>query len=458
VDKLINTLSVGFNGREEHRMKATKVGIFLLVGHFLSSFAYADAVRDWNANAGKAAIAACISPFDDPLHESRLYAMMHLAIHDALNAIDRRSEPYAYRAQVEPWASPEAAVAAAARDVLVSEINQIPFPFPPPCLTAGVASVEADYAAALAGIPNSAAKNRGIDVGRAAAAAILALRANDGSDTPLLDFNYPQGTNPGEYRFTPGFPFAFAPGWGNVSPFVLTHSAQFAPTRPYNIHTRNYVSDFNEVKDLGGDGLTTPSLRTPDQTQIALFWIESSPLQWNRIARTVSAGRNLDLWENARLFGLLNMAMADGYISSFNAKYRYNYWRPITAIQAADTDGNPDTVADPTWTSLVPAPPIPDHDSAHSVEGGAAAQVLEDFFGTDSISFSACSLTLPAGSNCTDATPVFRNYSRFSEAADENGLSRILVGFHFRNAVEEGIRHGRRIGSRAVSLFLRQGR
>jgi hypothetical protein len=384
-----------------------------------------------------------------------MYAMMHIAIHDALNAIDRRSEPYAFQAPAENWTSPEAAVAAAARDVLVTLINEIPFPFPALCIDAGVASVEVDYTLALAGIPNGPAKNRGIEVGRAAAAAILALRANDGSSTPLLDFNYPQGSSPGEYRFT-GFPFAFAPGWGNVTPFVLTHSAQFPPTRPYDTHTRNYTLDFDEVKALGGDGVTTPSSRTADQTEIALFWIESSPLQWNRIARTVSVSANLNLWENARLFGLLNTAMADGYISSFNAKYHLNYWRPVTAIQNADTDGNPDTIADPTWTSLVPAPPIPDHDSAHSVEGGAAAQVLQDFFGTDNVAFSACSLTLPAGSRCTDATLVLRHYSSFSQAAEENGVSRILVGFHFRNAVEEGIRHGRRIGDRAFSQFFRQ--
>jgi hypothetical protein len=437
-------------------MKACRFLLIVIVGRLLTLSEYADAVRDWNQNAGKAAIAACISPIDDPLHESRLYATMHLAVHDALNAIDLRSEPYVFHAHAEPWASPEAAVAAAARDVLVDVIHQIPFPFPPACIAAGVASVEADYTLALAGIPQDVAKTRGIEIGRAAAAAVLALRANDGSDTPLLDFSYPQGTHPGEYRFTPGFPFAFAPGWGNVTPFVLTHSAQFAPTRPYELSTRKYALDFDEVKALGGDGVTTPSFRTPDQSEIALFWIESSPLQWNRIARTVSAARNLNLWENARLFGLLNMAMADGYISSFNAKYRYNYWRPITAIQNADTDGNPDTVADPTWTSLVPAPPIPDHDSAHSVEGGAAAEVLKEFFGTDEIVFRACSLTLPPGSRCTDATPVLRQYANFSEAADENGASRIFVGFHFRNAVEEGIRHGRRIGDHAVALFLRQ--
>jgi hypothetical protein len=183
--------------------------------------------------------------------------------------------------------------------------------------------------------------------------------------------------------------------------------------------------------------------------------VESSPLRWNRIARTVSAARSLDPWQEARLFGLLNIALADGYVSSFETKYHSNYWRPVTAIRTADSDGNPHTSADPTWSPLVPTPPIPDHDSAHSVEGGAAAAVLTQFFGTDHIGFAACSLTLPPGSTCTDASPKLRQYRSFSQAADENALSRILVGFHFRNAVEAGTEHGRKIGNRAVHLYLR---
>ena len=298
--------------------------------------ARSDAVIAWNANAGEAAIAACISPVDNPLHESRLYAMAHLAIHDALNAIDRRSRPYAFSARVKREASPEAAVAAAARDVLVPLLNQIPAPFPPACGAAGAASVEADYAAALAAIPDGRAKTRGIEVGQAAAAAILALRAADGADTPLIVTDYPQGTNPGEYRFTPGTPFVFAPGWADVTPFVLRDSSQFRPGPPYAVTSRKYTADFVEVKRLGGDDITTPSARSAEQTEIALFWVESSPLQWNRIARTVSADARLDLWEQARLFGLLNMALADGYIGSFETKYHYNYWRPVTAIQTAE--------------------------------------------------------------------------------------------------------------------------
>jgi hypothetical protein len=413
-----------------------------------------DSVLVWNANAGEAALAGCIAPTGNPLHESHMYAMTHIAIHDALNAIDRRYHPYAFFGHASRRASTDAAVATAARDVLVPVLGQIRDLFPQGCIDAAIAGVEADYAAALDAVADTPSKRKGVNVGAKAAAAILALRANDGSDTPLLDFAYPQGTEPGEYRFTPGTPFAFAPGWQDVTPFVLDDSSQFRADPPYDVTESAYTADFDEVKRLGGDGTTTPSERTPDQTEIALFWVESAPLQWNRIARIVSADEGLDLWEQARLFGLLNMALADGYVGSFETKYLYNYWRPVTAIQTADTDGNPDTDVDPTWTPLVTTPPVPDHDSAHSVEGGAAAQVFQRFFGTDLISFETCSLTLPAGSTCNDASSVTRSFTSFSQAAEENALSRILVGFHFRNAVEQGVEHGRLIGDRAVDLFL----
>jgi hypothetical protein len=414
-----------------------------------------DAVSAWNANAGEAALAACISPNNNPLHESRLYAMTHVAIHDALNAIDSRSEPYVFDGEAKRRTSPDAAVAAAARDVLVPSLRELPAPVPPDCIDAGVASVEADYATALDKIPNGRAKARGVELGQAAAGAILALRATDGADTPLLDFAYPQGVRPGEYRFTPGFDFAFAPGWENVTPFVLNDSSQFRPGPPDPVTGRKYAADLNEVKRLGRDDVTTPSDRTAEQTEIARFWVESSPLQWNRIARTVSAGSGLNLWEKARLFGLLNMGLADGYIGSFETKYHYNYWRPVTAIRNADADGNRRTTGDPTWSPLVPTPPIPEYESAHSVEGGVAATVLKRFFGADDIEFQACSLTLPAGSTCDGESPVWRTYSGFSQAARENGLSRILVGFHFRKAVDEGIEHGRKIANHAVDNFLR---
>ncbi len=411
-----------------------------------------NAVVMWNANAGKAAVAACISPGGNPFHESRIYASMHIAIHDALNAIDRRFRPYTPGLHAERGANPKAAVAAAARDVLVTLLAQLPL-VPQGCIDTAVDGVEADYATALGAIANGPGKAKGIAVGQAAAAAVLALRAADGSDQNMVDTAYAQGTAPGEYRFTPPFDFAFATGWGDVTPWVLSNSEQFRPGPPDPVTSNGYTADFNEVKRLGGDDVTTPSARTAEQTQIALFWVESSPLMWNRIARTISTQRDLGLWRAARVFGLLNMALADGYVGTIDTKYHYEFWRPITAIQNAGTDGNPNTDGDPTWAPLVTTPPIPDYDSGHSVEGGAGAQVLRRLFGNE-VTFRACSMTLPAGSTCVDPSPVFRRFSSFSQAARENGKSRIFVGFHFRKAVESGIEHGRKIGNRAVDRFL----
>ncbi len=412
-----------------------------------------DPVILWNAHAGAAATAACLAPLANPLHESRMYAMAHVAIHDALNAIDRRSRPYAFDAQADAGASPDAAVAAAARYVLVPLIAQLPLELlPQSCIDAGVASVLAAYTTALDAIPDDEAEAQGIAVGRAAAAAILALRAADGAVGPFLNPECPQNTEPGEYQCTPGTPFIAFQVWADVTPFVLHHSSQFRPGPPYAVDSKKYTDDFNEVKSLGSISSTE---RTDEETEIALFWWESSPLKWNRIARTVSSNRGFGPWENARLFGLLNMALADGYIAMSSTKNHYNYWRPVTAIQAADTDGNPDTVGDPTWTPLRGTPPNQDYASGHSIEGGAGAEVLKQVFGTDEISFRDCGATLPDGSTCSDLAPVFRSFTSFSQAAVENAHSRILIGFHFRKSVEEGTRYGRQIGKRAANLYLR---
>jgi hypothetical protein len=416
-----------------------------------------DAVLAWNANAGKAAIAACIAPVDNPLHESRIYAIMHIAIHDALNAIQRRSRPYAFDQRGPSTANPEAAVAAAARTTLVPLLSQLPDEITGPgCAAAGVASVEADYNAALAAISNGPAKTQGIALGEAAAHAILALRSTDGAvGQTFLNHNCPQNTPPGVYQCGPGTPFIAFEGWDQVTPFVLNHSSQFHPGPPYKVDSTKYAADFNEVKSLGGDGTTTPSARTPDQTEIALFWYESSPLKWNRIARAVSSANGLGLWENARLFGLLNMTLADGYVAMVSTKNHYDYWRPVTAVRNGDNDGNPATTGDPNWTPLRGTPADQDYASGHSIEGGAGAEVLKQYFGTDHMTFQDCSMTLPAGSRCVDPSPVMRTFTSFTQAANENALSRILIGFHFRKSVEEGTAYGRDIGRRAVALYLK---
>jgi hypothetical protein len=346
-------------------------------------------------------------------------------------------------------------VAAAAHDALTAVLATIPAPLPSSCVDDGLASVEASYARTIDGLPASVATRRGIAVGQQAAAAVLAAREDDGSDTVMVDPTWPEGTQPGEYRFTPGTPFAFAPHWGDVRTFALLSNHQFTPGPPYALGSPAYAADLNEVKRLGGDGVTTPSDRTPYQTQTALFWFESSPLAWNRVARTLAVQHHLGLWDSARLFGLLDAALADGYIASFHTKFDvYRFWRPVTAIRLAGTDGNAATVADPTWTPLQTTPPIPDYESAHSVEGAAASAVLQGFFGTGNLPFPMCSYTLDADESCTGAHTVWRTYDGPTQAADENGESRILVGIHFRHAVEAGLQHGTDIGRWTVDTLL----
>jgi hypothetical protein len=325
-----------------------------------------------------------------------------------------------------------------------------------PDIDGAVALVEEKYAAALDAIADGPAKTQGMGIGHAAAYAILAQRADDGSDTVFLDMDYPQGTAPGEFRFVENAPFAVAPLWGEVTPFVMRAGSQFRPGPPYDVTSAEYAADLNEVKELGRLGKdNAPTSRTAEQTQIALFWFESSPLRWNRIARTVSEAAVLDMWANARLFGLLNLALADGYIGNWDSKHNYNFWRPETAIRLADTDNNPATVADREWLPLWGSTgATPEYDSGHAIEGSAAAVVLERFFGSDDVTFSVCSYTLPSGT-CTDASPTLREYNSYSQAANENGLSRILVGWHFRKAVDEGLEHGQKIGERTVSRYLR---
>jgi hypothetical protein len=178
-------------------------------------------------------------------------------------------------------------------------------------------------------------------------------------------------------------------------------------------------------------------------------------LSWNRLARTLADRRHLGLWRSARLFALMNMAMADGYVASFHTKYADAFWRPVTAIRMAGSDGNPRTRPDGDWSPLVTTPPIPDHDSAHAVEGGAAARVMARFFHRDALRFDLCSRSTTLGTQCTDAAPVTRRYRSLSHAARENAQSRVLVGIHFPHAARAGLHHGYRIGSWTVAHHLR---
>ena len=297
-------------------------------------------VLEWNANAGEAAIAAGLAPLNNPLHESRAYAMMHIAVHDALNAIDRRYESYAYRGRAPRRASARAAVATAARDVLVPTLLAVPEPFDG---QAGADSVEADYAAAIGAIGDGWRKQAGIDVGRAAAAAVLALRSDDGSDTPLFDAAYPQGDEPGQWRFTPGTDFAFAPGWGNVTPFALADAAQFLPGPPPPVEQPALHPRLPSGETARRRRRHHPQRahRGPDRDRAVLAGELTAGLEPDRPHRLGQAAprpvaeradvRPGQHGPGRRLHRLLH------------TKYHYNYWRPVTAIREAGTDGNPAT-------------------------------------------------------------------------------------------------------------------
>ena len=274
----------------------------------------------------------------------------------------------------------------------------------------------------------------GAKLGKAAAAAVLAQRANDGSNG---NETYVEGTLPGQYRFTPPFDFALMPHWRRVEPFALESASQFRTAPAPALTSEHYTRDFNEVKRVGGKA--AGNARTQDETHYAAFWYEFSDIGWNRIARAASSRIKQDLWDRARTFALLNMAMADAYIAGWDSKYHHNFWRPVTAIHLAGQDGNPNTAPDAAFETLLLTPPVQDMPSTHSVLGMAAATVLAQAFGRDHVPFSFASPTAMPGN------PV-RSYRSFTEAARQNGDSRVKAGLHFRFAVDAGLQLGRQIG------------
>ena len=375
-----------------------------------------NAVVHWNTIAGDA---FAPSQGTNPMAQSRTLAIMHASIHDALNAIDRRFEPYTPGLASVANASVDAAVAAASREVLVT------------LLPDQNARVEAEYGRALNTVRDGEAKTAGIALGQAAARATMSRRQRDGADTAAQPAYAPR-PGAGEYQFTAPFDFAAQPGWGNVQPFVID-LREHRVEGPQALASSQYASDLAYIKAIGHVASKT---RTAEQSEIAKFWYEDSPLGWNRIANTVVRQRGLDAWEAARAFALVHFAMADGFIAGFHAKYEYRFWRPVTAIHAAASDGNPLTEADAAWQPFLVTPPVPDYPSTHTVLGWAAAEALIELFG-DKVRYSMTSLTLPG---------VTRQYRGFSQAAEENGLSRLYAGIHFRHAVKDGRRQGRSIG------------
>jgi hypothetical protein len=434
-----------------------------------------DAVRRWNQIAIDASGLdhTPVSPGESrtfgeqlgPGRSARAVAIVHIAIFDVAAAITGAYESYTDLPRAARFTSFDAAVAQAAHDTLAAL-------FP---------SQAASFASALAGdlsrIREGAPKARGIELGARAAAAILALRAADGSQhpEPVMGADYVPSDAPGVWRQDPisQIPLALGAHWGEVEPFVIESGAQFRAPPPPPLESAEYTAAFEEVKALGGDGVGTPTLRTEDQTHIGIFWaydgtpsLCAPPRLYNQITVQIADQRRTGPVELARLLALVNVAMADAGVAIWESKFHYAFWRPITGIREADEgsgpsglgDGNPDTLGAPTFSPLgAPAsnlvgpnftPPFPAYPSGHAGFGGALFQTLRRFYGSDRIAFSFVSdefngETLDNQGNVRPLLP--RSFRRLSEAEEENGQSRIYLGIHWSFDKTEGIAQGRRV-------------
>ena len=381
--------------------------------------------------------------------EAKMYAMVTLAIHDALNNVIPKYETYALdnlsvnagdisHKNIEIIA--DAAVSQAAREMFVQL-----FPY-------AASAADQLLSDILSNIPDSELKTRGVDIGKEAAFAVLNERAND---YPLIFETYIGGTAPGEYQAnyepfisaTPRWPAnsVYAPKLGDMTPFGILSGDQFRDEAPHSLTSEEYTDDYNEVKALGC--VDCPS-RSAEQTEIGAFWIESNSSAMNRLARQLIVLKKLDGWEAARLIGLVQMAVIDGYIASFEGKAYFQFWRPVSAIRAGDYDGNNETTGDPTWTSSFFTPPTAEFPSTHAYAGGSAAAVFREYFKNDNINITVTSPYFLPG--------VERHLSSFSQMSYENATSRIYIGYHFRHAVEVGERQGTALGEYVFENNLRE--
>lgn len=406
-----------------------------------------DMVLYWNEKAS----IVLLTP-NTPPAQSRRFAMIQIAVHDALNSIKPKYERFALLNTREMFASPNAAIASAAYWTIKKLDIQ------------GSNPIDQWYNESLGTIPDGESKELGKKLGEESANAIIAKRSTDNFEEANIQIPLPDAIEPGGYRSTlpfslPGFPTIKAlHQWGTLmTPFVTQSNYQFRPGAPNPVNSVAYETEYNEVKTKGA---RVGGSRTPEETQIGVFWVERSYIGWNRFARNIISSKKMDAWKTARLLALMHTAMIDGISGCFEAKYHYFYWRPETAIRLGDNDGNNNTVGDASWLPMytegpnsrfpafsVNTPPLPDYPSAHANYGGAAAEILALFFGGDFISVDQTSPTLPG---------VTRHYSSLAQAARDNSLSRIYVGYHFRKACLAGEEQGKQIANYVFNNSFRE--
>jgi PAP2 superfamily len=406
-------------------------GLLLLLVLLSPGTAYTDPVTDpvleWNA------IMRTTVATDNPFLQTHSGAMMHLAVFEAVNTIVGDYKRYLGTIEAPPGASPEAAAIAAAHRTLVS------------LHPTSEESLDDSRDASLSAIPDGPAKDDGIAVGEAAADTILALRANDGAAN-ASDPPYTPGTEPGDWQPTPPeFPPALLPNWGKVPTFGIKNGTQFRSEPPPAIDTDKYARDYNDVKAVGDVNST---VRPQGKTDRARYFGVNPPVQvFGQSASQASAAQGKTLSENAQIFALLHMAMADGLISSMESKFYYEYWRPVTAIRAGDTDGNQETEPDPDWLSLVVTPPYPSYPSNYASAALAARGVLEEVYGK-----GGHSITLTSISPSVDVT---LHYTTFSQMTDDINDARVYGGIHYRFDQEAGARQGWQVASYILRNHLR---
>jgi len=379
------------------------------------SVARADVVTTWNLNATNALIGTAAQP---PGVAAIHLAMVHGAVYDAVNAIDGGHEGYLLTSRVAtPFDSKDAAAATAAYRVL---LNIVPSQKP---------TLDSLYEASLAGIPDDTSKTRGVAVGEAAASAMIAARTADGR---FGSFRFAVGSDPGVWRpVLPAFVNDPAAWVKDVKPFMIRSASQFQSDGPLELTSRKYAKELNEVKSVGSATSTT---RTDDQTLAARYWAEQPAGTWSRIVRTLSASHGLSVTENARLFAMVYLTAADTFISVWDSKAHYVFWRPITAIREAGTDGNPWTEPDPNWLPLIPTPPYPDEPAGHPAFSNSVVATLQDFFCTDDLAWTD-----------TNLAGLTRSFTHASNAGEEIVNVRVWSGIHFRTADEHGQKIGRQV-------------
>jgi hypothetical protein len=387
-----------------------------------------DVVMEWNQQA--VALALLPASALAPVQQTRVMAIFHLAVHDAVNGITGEYETYLSSSAPPENASAVAAAIAAAHHALKNL-------FPNHAVL-----LDERYANSLAAHGLSPA-DPGIAFGHSAAAGILALRANDRSSQAQFDFNAPGAGLPGVWVRLNNAP-ALLPGWGNVTPFVLRSASQFRPEPPPALNSEQYAKDYNEIKEIG---VVTGSSRSAEQTQIALFWRASPTAIWNSVLTQVVPTRTLNLSDRARLFALFYLAGADASIACWEAKYAYNFWRPQPAITNGDVDGNNFTAGDPTWQPLIITPPHPEYPSGHTTNSSAMVKILnEEFEDTPGVPL------------VVTQSGITRRWSTFSEAVQEVIDARVYSGIHFRNSDEVGARMGRQVAQFVKNHALRRSK